>query len=382
MAAESATPAGPGTKVEAARRLRILDRYFGAEFLKTFLFALAAFTGLFLIFTILGLMQQELKGDRSGLAWYVLFHLPKVLSDVVPAALLFGVCFTTAQFAVSREIVAIQSAGTSFYRAVAPVFITGAVMTVFLFFFQNLVVTNANAAAEEQLSLLRQDARPVRDLVWQKNLRGRNGYYFIYYLDKQRQRIVGGFNYLEMGADGLPLRMLQSKSAVYHPESGTWTLHEVKLLEMGPAMTQVRLMHLPTHDIKFPETFDFFSNPTRDPQELNIMELLEEVGRRREMGFGYVQYVVQFHASLSFPFLCLIVSVVGAVVGGTGNLRSAGPLIRSILVSVGVMFLYFLSFSMSRNLGNSGILPAIVAGWGPTVLFAAGAGALVWKNRI
>ena len=375
------TPAPPAAE-GSVRRLRILDRYFGGEFLKTFGFALAAFTGLFLVFSILTLMQQDLKGDRTGLFWYVLFHLPRVLSDMVPAALLFGVCFTTAQFAVSREIVAMQSAGTSFYRAVAPVFITGAAMTVFLFFFQNLVVSDANAAAEEQLSLLRQDVRPIRDLVWQKNLRGRNGYYFIYYLDKQRQRIVGGFNYLEMGPSGLPVRMLQSKSAVYRPQSKDWTLHDVKLIEMTPGRNDLRMTHHETYDTTFPESFDFFSNPTRDPQELNILELMAEVDRRRELGFSYVQYVVQFHASLAFPFMCLIVSIVGAVVGGTGNLRSAGPLIRSILISVAVMFLYILTFSMSRNLGNSGILPALVAGWGPTVLFALGALGLVWKNRI
>ncbi len=363
------------------RRFMLLDRYFGSEFLKTFGFALSAFTVLFLLFAVLGLLQQELKGDRLGLLLYLLFHLPKVFSEVAPFSLLFGVCFTTAQFAVSREIVAMQSAGISFYRAVAPVFLTGGLLTIFLFFFNNLVVTSANAAAEEQLSFLKKDMRPVRDLVWQKNLRGRKGYYFIYYLDKSKQRIVGGFNYLEMGADGLPTRMVQAKSAFFQPERNTWILHSVKIIEPGPGMSAPKLTQHDTYETSFPEDYDFFANPSRDPQEMNVIELMRESQRRRSMGFPHAQYDVQLQTSFSYPFLCLIVAVVGAVTGGMGSLRSSGPLIRSILISVGIMFLFLLTFSMSRNLGNSGILHPVVAGWGPIVLFALGAVALVWRNR-
>lgn len=370
-----------GTITQKRFGLRILDRYFGAEFLKTFLFALSAFTMIFVVLTVLELLRLDLKGDRSGLLIYILYRLPRITAEVIPASLLFGVCFTTAQFSVAREIVAMQSAGISFYRAVLAVFITGAAMTVFLFFFQNLVVSPANAAAEEQLASIRKDVRPIRDLVWQKNLRGREGYYFIYFYDKPNSRIVGGFNYLQMGADGLPVRMYQCKSASYQAASKSWLLKDVKILDMGEGMREPKMSLHDTFEITFPEDVSFFSNPTRDPAELNVLELLEEARRRVSMGFSPTQYLVEFHSSIAFPFMCLIVSIVGAVAGGMGSLRSSGPLIRSILISVAVMFLYILFFNMSRNLGNGGILPPVIAGWGPTTIFAIGAGVLVWMNQ-
>jgi len=67
--------------------------------------------------------------------------------------------------------------------------------------------------------------------------------------------------------------------------------------------------------------------------------------------------------------MCIILTIVGSVVGGMGSLRSSGPLVRSILISVATMLLYILIFSLGKNLGNSEVLLPVLAGWGPTVIF-------------
>lgn len=361
--------------------MRLLDRYFTSEFLKVFLFALVGFTLMVSVMNVLEILKIETRQDRIHIYLYLLYTVPNVLAQVLPASLLFGVCFSVSQFEQTRELVAIQSAGISFYRAIVSVFITGALMTLFLFFFQNLVVSPANEAALMEKSIIKKDSGTVKDIIWQKNMRGKEGYYFIYYFDRKMKRILGGFNYLKMRDETTPEMMIQANKALYDPRTGSWTLKKVSIVSIAPDMRHIGVEKMEDLEIRFPEPIRFFENPSRDPSELNVFELEEEIARRRELGFSVSQYRVQYHASLSFPFMCLIVTLVGAIVGGMGSHRSTGPLVRSILISVATMFIYILVYNLGKNLGNTGVLSPITAGWGPTVIFLLIGLVLVARNR-
>ena len=83
---------------------------------------------------------------------------------------------------------------------------SGPVFAVFLFFFQNFVATPANVRAVDEMEALKKGTGALRDVVFQRNIRGEEGWYFIYFLDRERGRILGGFNYLEM-EDSRPVKM-------------------------------------------------------------------------------------------------------------------------------------------------------------------------------
>ena len=361
--------------------MRLIDRYFTVEFLKVFIFALLGFVVMFMTIKILDVLKIETKQDRIHVYLYLLYSIPEVVSFVIPGALLFGVCFSVAQFTVSREIIAIQSAGVSFYRAVLPAFLSGIIMSVVLFLFQSFVVTPANEAAGNELNLLKKDTAVMKNVIWQKNLRGREGYYFLYYLDIKNLSVIGGFNYLEVDQNGDPRRMFQAKRAEYIKETGKWKLLDVRILNLTKDLKSTEIETQNELHIAFPDDITFFINPSRDPMELNVLELIEEIERRKSRGFSYSQYEVQFYANIAFPFMCLIVCMVGVIVGGMGSLRSSGPLIRSILISVATMLLYTLVFNLGKNLGSSEVLPAAAAGFGPTGVFLVLAAVLIYVNR-
>lgn len=361
--------------------MKLYDKYFGIEFVKVFLFALIGFVLLFTVFNILEILKVESNQDKIHAYLHVLYLMPRIISHVVPASLLFGVSFSVAQFSVSREIVAIQSAGVSYYRSILPVFLIGIFMSVFLFFFQNFIVTQSNLSAQNEINLYKKNTGIVKDLVWQKNLRGKNGYYFVYYFDKEVRIIKGGFNYLELNKNREPIRMIKATRAIYNENSKEWTLENVEVVNILDSMRNAKVDKYKNYNIKFPDDITFFENPSREPEELNLLELLAEVQRRKEMGFDYLPYEVQFYSGISYPLMCLIVTIVGALVGGASKLRSSGPLVRSILVSTVVMFLYTFLFNLSNNMGNSGALPAVLAGSGPTLIFLAVCGILLKINE-
>ncbi len=363
--------------------LRILDRYIGGEFVKSFGFALIAFSTIFLAYEAYDLSRIESEQPQIHAYLYLLFSAPRIVLLILPAALMFGVCFTVAQFTVSREMVAIFSAGGSFYRAIAPLLVVSLITSLAQFVFNDFLVTPANEAANEQEEILRKGTRSasVKGLVFQKNMRGREGYYFIYYFNREKQEIFGGFNYLRVSEEGTPLRMWQADRAVYRAENNDWVLYNGRVLIFGSDLRVQEIRVFDETDLKLPDSLDFFANPGRNPNEMNVFELLGEIDRLRDFGFNTVPYEVQFHSNLSFPFMCLILTIVGSIAGATGNHRSGGPLIRAIVLSTIAMFVYYLTFSITEGLGQSGIVHPALASWGPTGFFLAAAMFMVWRYR-
>lgn len=361
---------------------KIIDRYVGLDFLRSFALALAALTFMILIFIeVMPILRIESKEPPVHIMLYLLYRLPRTISLVMPAALMFGVCFSVAQFNMTRELIAMQAAGVSFYRATATLFIAGAVAVVVLFLFQNLLVTVANKAAAREMSIIDKDSAMLDDVVFQTNLRGKEGYYFIYFFDREKQRIVGGFNYLTVDDKGYPKRMLQARVLEYRAATEDWKLIDGREVAINPDMDQMEVESFDERIQSFPEDVAFFSNPRRDPEELNIIELWEEMRRREGQGVTEIPYKVQFHVNISFPLMCIIVVVVGAIAGGTGGLRSMHPLIPALLVSIVTYLGYGLIFDIGRSLGKNGFLPPVLAGWGPTLLFMTLAGYLVYRVR-
>lgn len=359
--------------------MKIIDRYIGKEFVFGFLLAVFGLTLMFMSMTVLETLGMESNQSKDYLYKYYLYMIPQTIVFVIPAAMMFSVCFIVAQFSNAREMVACFSAGISFYRVIMPILIFAMLVSLMIVPFQNYIVTPSNRAASENMNQYRKNTRTMENVVWQTNLKGKEGYYFVYFFDREKDRIIGGFHIMEMNGK-VPRRMLQARQAYYN-EDGSWTLKLVKDVHFRDDLTVEKTDLKPEMNITLPEDKNFFANPMRDPNELSFGELIDEIEFRESNGFTAVPYRVQVHASLSFPFMCFIVALVGAIAGNMGSLRSGGPLIRALLLSTATIFFYQLAFRIGQNLGETGILPPFAAGWGPTGFFALAAVYLIHKNR-
>ncbi len=363
------------------KRLRLLDRYIGAEFLKAYTMALLGLVALLFLFNAMDLFRMETEEPRYLMGLYLLYRIPSFIDFLVPAALILAVTFSVAQLTVNRELVAIYSAGVSFYRATVTILLFGVFLSIFLFFFKNFIVTPANALAERTMARLQKEKSFTKDLVWQKNIRGSHGYYFIYYLDRDHGEIVGGFHYLQVNAGNHPERLLQAKSAKYDAANGSWILSNVDELLLNQDMQIVSRTHHDQLTEVFPEDMEFFAHPSRDPSELDVIDLLHEISSRIARGFSAVPFQVELQMRFAFPLMNIILALVGTIAGASGKLRSTGPLVRSLLISIIVFFVYFLTFHFGLSLGNNGVLPPVVAGWGPTLIYFALAIVLVIRFK-
>lgn len=361
--------------------MRRLDRYFAGEFVRAFALALIGLVVVFLSMSILEAMRIESRQPKHLLYLHLAYGIPQTMVFVTPAAVMFSVCFTVAQFTMARELVATFASGISFYRSTAGIYVFALALSMGLIFFQNFAVIPANRASQEYLDRYKKNSKKKVDVVWQKSVRGKHAFYFMQFFDRETNEVKGGFHVLLLrpGSDK-PERMLEAKSA-RHVGGHQWNLSIVRETLFDEELNIVGVKPHMTYPLEVEEDISFFLNPMRNPAEMDIFELREEIRLREAAGLSAVPYQIHLHATLAFPFMCFIIAVVGAIAGNMGSLRSGGPLIRSLLLSTATIFFFQVSIQLGQNLGENGILPPWVAGWGATMVFAGVAAVLVRRHR-
>lgn len=361
--------------------MRVLDRYFAGEFVRAFALALAGLVVVFFSMAILEAMRIESRQPKSLLYLHLFFSLPQTAVFVTPAAVMFSVCFTVAQFTMARELVAAFASGISFYRATAGIYVFALALSITLILFQNFVVIPSNRTSQEYLDRYKKNTKKKLDVVWQKSVRGKHAFYFMQFFDREANEVKGGFHVilLREGTDR-PERTLEAKSA-RHLGGHAWELSLVRETIFDENLNVTAVKAHEQYSLEVEEDISFFLNPMRNPAELDLSELREEIRLREAAGLSAVPYQIQLHATLAFPFMCFIIGLVGAIAGNMGSLRSGGPLIRSLLLSTATIFFFQVSIQLGQNLGENGLIPPWIAGWGATFVFACVAAILVSRHR-
>ncbi|TGN06848.1 LptF/LptG family permease [Leptospira ilyithenensis] len=347
---------------------RILDRYLFFDFLKNFLGTLILLTSMIIIYEFTNNMKYLVssKVQQSHVYLYILYSVPGMLVQVVSPALMFSVCFVVGQYSVNKELVAIMVAGVSFLRIITPILFFGFCMWLFMTFFQQFVVIPANKQAQIQFSYMAKGANKLIDFVYQFHVKGKNGFYYVYWIDEKENTVKGGFNYIEISEDGLPVFTVSSQKAKFIESPHQWVLYDVEEVKFNKDLEVVSRENIPEKTYPFPEDIKYFSRPTRNPEEMNFFELAEEIESRIGKGIPYRDVIVHRHAAFAMPLMSFIVVALGALAGAITK-RSAG--VASLGLTIAVVLLYYILYSTMKTLAENGGLPIWFGIWVTPVMF-------------
>lgn len=361
--------------------IRILDRYLFMEFFKTFIGTLLMLTAMILVYEITNSMKYFVENrEHSMYAYlYIAYTIPSMVVQVVSPSLMFSVCFVVGQFSANKELVSTMVAGVSFLRIITPILLFGFFMWIFVAFFTQFIVIPATKKAQYNQSYMIKGSGRLTDLVYQYHVKGKEGFYYVYWYDEKESAIKGGFNYIEIQPGGLPSRVISAQRADYHKDDRNWRLTEVEEIDFGEDLEVVKVDRVPERIYNFPEGIDYFSKPTRNPEGLNYWELGDEVEERKLKGVPYRDLIVQRHAIFAMPFMSFVVVAIGSLAGALTK-KSAG--VASLGITIAVVLLYYIFYSTGRSLGESGGIPAFIAIWYTPVLFIGGAYVLYKKMNV
>lgn len=342
-----------------------------------FLGTLLMLTAMILVYEITNNMKYFVESKESShyAYLYIAYSIPSMVVQVISPSLMFSVCFVVGQFSSNKELVSTMVAGVSFLRIVTPILAFGFLMWILVAIFSQLLVIPATKKAQENQSFMIKGAGRLTDLVYQYHVKGKEGFYYVYWYDEKESAIKGGFNYIKVPPGGLPEYVVSAQRANFRSESGDWQLTDVEEIRFDKNLLIDEVIRLPEKIYQFPETIDYFSKPVRNPDGLNFWELGEEIELRKNKGIPYLDLIIQRHAIFAMPFMSFVVVAIGALAGAMTK-KSAG--VASLGITIAVVLLYYIFYSTGRSLGESGGIPPFLAIWYTPVLFIGGA---IWLYR-
>lgn len=367
--------------------MRLLDRYVIREFLKTFLFALLAFSVIFIIIDMIENLDDFI--DRN-VPWniillYYTYFLPRIFSLMVPVAMLLAGLFTTGRLNTTNELTIIKTGGVSLARFMLPFVAAGLLMSGAMIAFDGWAVPRINAA---RLHLERE--------YLGKNIR-MGGRYNLYF-EESGGRILEMDYFDEASASArrvslqqfdrrdptMMLRRLDAEAMSWRPASGDWVLRKGLERRFAPDTTIAVTRRETVRPFDSLEIGPLTVTPVnilrmqQKPEEMEIGDFRDYIERQRASGGDIARLTVDYHGKIAFPFASFIVVLFGVPFAAAK--RRSGLSVQ-FGISLLICFVYMVCQKVSQVFGYDGDMNPLLAAWLPNILFFLTGCAVILRAR-
>ena len=346
--------------------MTILHRYIIKEIVKQLSLILIAVVFIYVVVDFFERADKFIKSDLSPLTTltYFLLNIPFIISQLLPIGMLLAVVIVFSIMTKNNEIMALRTSGVSYANLLRPVLVLGAIASLGLFFFTDIIVPITSLRASqiwmEEIkgrSLIRARERNI----WIKGHRKIT--HFSYY-DPARQTAHGiAINFFDKNFK--LIRKLDAEKAVFTNQA--WHCFET--------VEQVYNATTDTYDILFHAeqavTLEFIPQDlkqvVRKPSEMGFRDLLAYIRKVEKEGYDATAQWVDLYAKPAYAFVCLLMGVLGAGIA----LRQRHNQGIFIGIAYGMLgaFLFWIFYSFSLSLGYGEMLPPVMAAWAANIVF-------------
>lgn len=349
--------------------MKLLDQYILKRFIGTQVFALIAFSVIFIVIDLVGFLDKFIDQRVSTVVVlkYYFFYLPYIIILTLPVATLLASLFSVGQLARYNELVAIQASGLSTYRILSPLFILGIVTSLLAAYAGERLVPYTNQQKKEIYETYVNKARrktvvQTKDITLQIE---QNRWLLVGFFDTN-SNIAFKVSIQQYGPDRL-LKRLDAPQMMW--DHGRWIMsHGIQRdFEEGRERAQP-FDSLDVTDIRLkPQDI---ARVQKKAEEMSYWELKRFIREVRRTGGNPKRWLVDLYLKLSFPFANFIIILFGAPLASRKT-RSGTAL--SFGISLFICFLYFGIIKVGQTLGHNEALPPLLAAWMGNILFGLGA---------
>ena len=102
---------------------------------------------------------------------------------------------------------------------------------------------------------------------------------------------------------------------------------------------------------------------------MTLGSLKAYASRLQRNGYNVSRFLTDYHGRWAYPFVCLVMAVVGMALSLRRTGVRGGGLAIGIGQALGISFLYWTTHSVAIALGRGGVLIPFAAGWVANLLF-------------
>jgi lipopolysaccharide export system permease protein len=307
------------------------------------------------------------RGGVIAVLQYMVLRVPFMFQEVAPFAVLAGAIFTFGQLARNSELVVMRITGMSLFqifRRTLPVALAVAALDLVV---TDQVTPRAEQALATWLSATAPGhARPAAAPRWFRV----DGDIVTAKTASPDGRLLRGLTVYQRDGQGALTRRLDAASAT--PEGGGWRLRNATVTDIGASRADV--ISVDALDwrttLRAGDTARLFA----DSYEITSGTAYRSLFGKGPIDKSPSQFQTRLYRTLAngaAPIIMLLLALPAAL----GHARSNRTL--PMIFGLGCGLLYLVSDGLLTAMGQTGVLPPLIAAWGAPVAFAAGAVSLL-----
>ena len=295
---------------------------------------------------------------------YFLVKIPAYLVFVVPLGILMGGMLSLLTMARNSEVIAMQANGIDALAIARPVLLVGLIASASLFILNETLIPWANRAGERILNEIRgvSDSTLIKkDQIWLRSPRSitRIGKFVAKTQSLEHITVIywdQNYNFIE--------RLFADKAVWSDNHWIFFGINKTVRLNDGRFTVQV----IPSEIGPLTKPPSEFHRVEKAAKEMNLSQLSDYIRVLVNEGLIPTRQLVDWHAKLAFPFVCLIMAGLSVPFAIKVSPRGGGVSV-GLGISVLVAFAYWVVNTTFIALGHGGFIPPIMAAWGANTIF-------------
>jgi LPS export ABC transporter permease LptG/LPS export ABC transporter permease LptF len=374
-------------------RPTLLDLYVSRQYLGIFGVSFVSLVGLFYISTFIDLADKLFRGTATSgmLLRYFYWQTPQYVYYIIPLAGLVATLVTIGLLTKNSELIVMRACGISLYRSATPLLLFAAVWSGVLFELQEHVLPRSNRHAQQLNATIRgwsvQNFGPL-DRRW---VVGNSGAIYNY---SRFDPAVNQFTNLSIfQVDQAAWRLssltfarnvdlVKGPGAAEQP-SLTWVARDgwnrdfTTTTRAKTIQTVVNYQAFAQRPLSL-EPPKFFSTPTPDADRMTYGELNRYVTELQASGYYVINYLVQLHRKVAFPFVTIVMTLLAVPFAVTTGRRGT---LYGIGIGIVMAIVYWMMLSVFGALGAGGAMSPLLAAWAPNIFFGSAAAVMLLTVR-
>lgn len=337
----------------------VLARYLIREFFKLLIICQLIFIAIYLMIDFASGIDDFIKANspKSVMFAYFAYKIPSIAVQMLPAATLTTIIIMFSLMKRNNEITSLKACGANVWRISQPIIITALFLSLALFLFSEVIVPLTSSKANDIWRIAVKKEKPGRfhgrNHIWHK---GENCIYWIKQFDNDKMIMMEPTFYFFDSSFRL-IKRIDARSGIW--KDGAWQIRNgiTQDLEKDGGYNMSRFKQL---ELRLPERPEDFVREEKEPEEMGYQQLKRFAERLRAEGYDATKYFVDINIKIAFPFVILIMALIGIPVALWKKDMST-----PVAVSLGIVlcFAYLLILGLSRTLGFAGILPPLLSAW-------------------
>ncbi|MBQ9433742.1 MAG: LptF/LptG family permease [Synergistaceae bacterium] len=298
-----------------------------------------------------------------------MYRLPEVVILTIPMSSLLSTLLGMSTLQGGSELIALKSLGIPFRRILRPIVVASFLISIIALTLNETFVPFAAEAADKlmKFEIMKNQAAAIQEKVFMREEHD-GKLKRVFYIDRLDPNLgkMSGVMMHEFSDDG-------RLSTTIHAQHGEWVnsqwwIDDGRIYNIDREGEVSLLLRFGRQKLALRMSPEQLQRSTRNPSDMSAHELWSYITQAGTVGSDLSKLWVIFHLKLAVPWACMIMAILGAGFGASRRGRSGGGV--GFGISVVMVFGYYVVMSLCRALGESGNMPAVVAGWGPNIVFA------------